>query len=331
MIIEERAYARAGLLGNPSDGYFGKTISIIVNNFSAQVTLYESPEIKIESQIQDINEFPNIFSLIENIKLHGYYGGDRLIKAAIKTFAEYCLQNNVKIENKNFTIRYGSSIPRQVGLAGSSAIVTAALRALTKFYNVKIPLEILPTIALEAEAGELGITAGLQDRVIQAYEGCVYMDFDKKFLETENHGKYERLTPAIVDNLYIAYKLELGKVSGAVLNDLRSRYDHGDGEVIETLREIASLAEKGKQLVTDGNIDGLNILINRNFDLRRKIMIISQSNLELIQTARACGASAQFAGSGGSIIGFYSNNEMLTKLIIEMKRLKARVIKPFIF
>ena len=331
MIIEERAYARAGLLGNPSDGYFGKTISIIVKNFSAQVTLYESPEIKIESQIQDINEFPNIFSLIENIKLHGYYGGDRLIKAAIKTFAEYCLQNNVKIENKNFTIRYGSSIPRQVGLAGSSAIVTAALRALTKFYNVKIPLEILPTIALEAEAGELGITAGLQDRVIQAYEGCVYMDFDKKFLETENHGKYERLTPAIVDNLYIAYKLELGKVSGAVLNDLRSRYDHGDGEVIETLREIASLAEKGKQLVTDGNIDGLNILINRNFDLRRKIMIISQSNLELIQTARACGASAQFAGSGGSIIGFYSNNEMLTKLIIEMKRLKARVIKPFIF
>ena len=30
MIIQTRAYARAGLIGNPSDGYFGKTISFIL-------------------------------------------------------------------------------------------------------------------------------------------------------------------------------------------------------------------------------------------------------------------------------------------------------------
>ena len=28
MAVESVAYARAGLMGNPSDGYFGKTISI---------------------------------------------------------------------------------------------------------------------------------------------------------------------------------------------------------------------------------------------------------------------------------------------------------------
>jgi glucuronokinase len=331
MIIEERAYARAGLVGNPSDGYFGKTISIIIKNFGAHVTLYQSPELKIEPQIQDTSEFPNIYSLIESIRIHGYYGGDRLIKAAIKTFAEYCQQNNLRIENKNFTVRYSSTIPRQVGLAGSSAIVTATMRALTKFYNIEIPLEIFPAIVLKVEAGELGITAGLQDRVIQAYEGCVYMDFDKKLLETKHHGRYERLTPPILENLYIAYKVELGKVSGTVLNDIKTRFDRGDTEVIETLREIASLAEQGKTLLPDGNIDALNALINRNFDLRRKIMKISDSNLEMVQTARDCGASASFAGSGGSIVGFYENNEMLTKLIIELKKLKARVIKPFIF
>jgi len=33
LIIRKRAYARAGLIGNPSDGYHGKTISIIVRNF----------------------------------------------------------------------------------------------------------------------------------------------------------------------------------------------------------------------------------------------------------------------------------------------------------
>ena len=43
MIIRTRAYARAGLAGNPSDGFFGKTISIIVKNYAAEVSLYETP------------------------------------------------------------------------------------------------------------------------------------------------------------------------------------------------------------------------------------------------------------------------------------------------
>jgi len=46
-IIRRRAYARAGLLGNPSDGYFGKTISVIVRNFAAEVVLYEWDQVEI--------------------------------------------------------------------------------------------------------------------------------------------------------------------------------------------------------------------------------------------------------------------------------------------
>jgi len=331
LIIEERAYARAGLLGNPSDGYFGKTISISVKNFGAQVTLYESPELKIEAQEQDINEYKNVSSLIERIKIHGYYGGDRLIKAAIKTFIEYCKQNQITIQNKNFTIRYHSNIPRQVGLAGSSAIITAAMRALIRFYGVKIPKQILPSIVLRAEIDELGISAGLQDRVIQTYEGCVYMDFEKAYLQKNGYGKYEKIQTDIFDKLYIAYKVELGKISGVVLNDIRERYERGDKELIETLQEIGNLAEQGKKLLQNGHLDELNKLINQNFDLRKMIMHINDSNMQLVQTARNVGASAKFSGSGGSIVGFYEDNEMLTRLIIEMKKINARVIKPFVF
>ena len=193
MIIESRAYARAGLLGNPSDGYFGKTISIIVKNFGAIVSLYQTPELVIEEMEVDKNRFRNIHHLTESIRRNGYYGGQRLIKAVIKRFCEYCEMSNIRLANKNFTIRYESSIPRQVGMAGSSAIVTATIRALMQFYDVQIPIDILPTIVLSAETEELSINAGLQDRVIQTYEGCVYMDFNKKHLEKFNHGKYERL------------------------------------------------------------------------------------------------------------------------------------------
>jgi len=331
MIIETRAFARAGLLGNPSDGYFGKTISIIVRNFGAHISLYETPELHIEPMDQDLNIYKNIHDLVESVNLTGYYGASRLVKASIKKFAEYCLENDIKLNGKNFTVRYHSSIPRQVGLAGSSAIVTATFRALMTFYKVPIPEELLPSIILATEVEELGINAGLQDRVIQVYEGCVYMDFERKNLEKKGFGKYEKLDPRLLPRLYIAYKTNLGKVSGAVFNDLKARYEKGDQRALNSLNRIAALAEEGKEVIMKRDYKRLSELMNENFDERQKAMSISDSNLELVQTARECGASAKFTGSGGSIIGIYKDDDMLKKLIIELKAINARVIKPHIF
>jgi glucuronokinase len=330
MIIETRAYARAGLLGNPSDGYFGKTLSIIVRNFGAVVTLYESPSLVIEEQAVDTNRFSSIYHLSEQISLTGYYGGARLLKAAIKKFCDYCEKNQVRLARKNFTLRYQSSIPRQVGLAGSSAIITATIRALMQFYRVSIPQPFLPTLILEVEKEELGINAGLQDRVIQVYEGCVYMDFKKEYMEKHHHGIYESLDPNKLPRLYIAYKTQLGKESGKIFNDIRQRYDQGDQLVHSVLDEIAGLAEKGKEALEKGRTEVLPDLINHNFDLRCRIMRISESNQEMVRIARECGASAKFSGSGGAIIGTYANDAILRKLIIRSKEINARVIKPYI-
>ena len=330
MIIESRAYARAGFLGNPSDGYFGKTISIIVRNFGAVVTLYESPSLIIEEQEEDLNQFRSIYHLSEKVSLTGYYGGARLLKATIKKFCDYCEKNHIRLASKNFTLRYQSSIPRQVGLAGSSAIVTATVKALMRFYNVKIPMPLIPSLILAVEKEELGINAGLQDRVIQVYEGCVYMDFNEEYMSKHQHGIYEPIDPAKLPRLYIAYKTQLGKESGKVLNDIRQRYDQGDEHVRSVLSEIAGLAERGKEALIKGDTELLFELINRNFDLRTQIMNISESNKEMVRIARECGASAKFSGSGGAIIGTYTNDEMLHKLIFRLKEINARVIKPYI-
>lgn len=330
MIIETRAYARAGLLGNPSDGYFGKTISISVRNFGAHVSVYHTPELKIEPQIQDLHEYKNINDLVESVNLHGYYGGDRLIKAAIKKFHDYCHSKNIRLESKNFTVRYLSTIPRQVGLAGSSAIITSCMRALMKFYHVEISDKNFPSLVLSTEVDELGINAGLQDRVIQTYEGCVYMDFNRKIMEKFNHGKYVHLEPDLLPKLYIAYRLDMGKESGVVLNNVKVRYEQGDPVVIDTLEQIGELARKGKTALENRDYTTLHTLMDQNFDLRRKIMNIREADLALIETARKCGASAKFAGSGGSIIGMYRDDKMLNHLKVELRNVKARVIKPFI-
>ena len=47
-MIETYGYARAGFLGNPSDGYFGKTLSFAMSNFRARVLLYPSGRLEIK-------------------------------------------------------------------------------------------------------------------------------------------------------------------------------------------------------------------------------------------------------------------------------------------
>ncbi|MCP4726737.1 MAG: GHMP kinase [bacterium] len=328
MTIKTTSFARAGLLGNPSDGYYGKTISVIVKNFSANVILRESRDLEIKQNESDLCRYSSLNELVRNLGITGYYGGTRLIKAVIKTFHDYCTLNKIILENKNFTIEYSTTIPRQIGLGGSSAIVTAALRALMEFYGVKISIEIQPNIILSAEKDELAINAGLQDRVIQVYEGCVYMDFNKDNMDETKYGIYEKIDPGLLTNLFIAYKTDLGKVSGSALSSLQSRFESKDPSVIKALNEIANLAVKGKQTLMDQNMIELSNLMKENFYLRKQIMQINESNLEMIRTAEECGTAAKFAGSGGSVIGIYKDEKSYDKLVTEMKKINAEVIKP---
>ncbi len=330
MTIETHSFARAGFLGNPSDGYFGKIIAITVKDFRAKVLLQESYELMIQSHEDDIPVYKDMQELVKKVDLYGYYGGVRLIQATIKRFFEYCQHQNIQLEKKNFTIRYSSDIPRQLGLGGSSAIIAAAIRALMQFYEVEIPLEALPTLILEVEREELGINAGFMDRVIQVYEGCVYMDLNQDIIEEKGHGIYERLDAQLLPPLYLAYKPALGKVSGHVLNDIRQGFDRGDAFVHETLHRIAEKAEIGKKALQDGDFDLIYDLMNENFDLRSQIMRISKSNMEMIKMARQCGASAKFAGSGGSIIGVYRDKDIFSCLVAELEKIGAKVIKPTI-
>ena len=244
MIIRTQAFARAGLVGNPSDGYFGKTISFVVRNFRAEVVLYESPELEILPNTRDHSKFAGISQLAEDVRQFGYYGGIRLLKATIKRFHDHCQEQGIRLHDRNFTLRYSTDIPSQVGLAGSSAIITACLRALMAFYGVSIPKHAQPNLILSVEVKELGIPAGLQDRVIQVYEGLVFMDFNKSLLDTQGHGRYEELDPRLLPRLYVAYRRELAEGTEVFHNDIRGRFNRGEPMVVEAMKFWAGLAEE---------------------------------------------------------------------------------------
>jgi len=330
MLIHTHAYARAGLVGNPSDGYFGKTISIIVQNFRCRVTLYESPRLMIVPGHRDKVDFESVEDLVAFVEESGYYGAARLVKATIKKFHDYCTQHRIPLEPRNFTIEYATNIPLRVGLAGSSAIVTATMRALMQFYGVDIPKPALPGLILSAETDELKITAGLQDRVVQVYEGCVYMDFRRDLLESQGYGQYEPLDPALLPPLFIAYHDALSEGTEVAHSPVRERWLAGEPKVIETMNRIASLAERSRELILTGRGVEIGPLLDENFDLRANLYAISAGNRELIERARREGAHVHFAGSGGAVVGVCRDDAMFDHLAHSYAQMGARILKPII-
>lgn len=327
-MIETFAYARAGLLGNPSDGYYGKTIALIVRNFRARVLLYPSARLEIKPSKADMPVFESLDDLYSVTRWRGYYGGIRIIQALIVRFIDYCVDQEIELENRNFTIEYESTIPLRLGMGGSSSIITAALRALCRYYEVEIPLPVQARLVLETETKELGVPAGPQDRVIQVYEGLVYMDFAREYMEGRGYGHYEPLDPVLLPHLFVAYRTSLSEGTEVFHSNIRQRWFSGDPEVVGAMNTWASYAEQGRRALLDHDYATLNRLINANFDLRTKLYHISRENIEMVETARACGAAATFTGSGGAIVGTYTDDAMYQQLTEAFRRIGVGIVKP---
>ncbi len=329
-MIETYAYARAGLLGNPSDGYFGKTIALTARNFRARVLLYPSARLEIKPSKADMPVFESLDDLYATTRWRGYYGGIRIIQALLVRFMDYCREQGFELDNRNFTVEYETTIPLRLGMGGSSSIIIAALRAVAQYFGVDIPLPIQAKLALETETKELGVPAGPQDRVIQVYEGLVYMDFARDLMETRGYGEYERLDPALLPDIYVAYRTSLSEGTEVFHNKVRERWNRGDPDVVNAMKRWADIAAEGREALAARDYDRLNRLIDENFDLRRRIYRIDPGNIEMIETARAAGASANFAGSGGAIVGAYPDEAVYRRLEDAMKRIGVAVIKPVI-
>lgn len=320
MIIERSTYSRMGLLGNPSDGFGGKTLTVQVRDFAAILRLWESPELTIRRHPRhDPFVFESLAELHRIAEEDGYYGGTRLLYAACKRFYEYCTDNGVPLREANFTIEYDTTIPRQVGLGGSSAIVVGALQCLMQFHGLterEIPRELQPQLALSVEQ-ELGIKAGLQDRVAQVYGGLTYMDFAPEYMREHGHGLYEKLALDLLPELYLAYIPHSTTSSGKAHNLIHYRYDNGDPEVRGAMAQFARYADLGHAALEAGDVEEFGRLMDRNFDLRRRIYgdeVIGEGNLEMIGMARDFGLPAKFTGSGGAITGVLSEGVDVTEV-----------------
>lgn len=338
--IKHRAYARVGLLGNPSDAYFGKTLSFGLANYWAEVTLTPSPSLIIKPHpIHDPQCFSSLAQLVKRVEDEGYYGGVRLILAICKKFYLYCSSYNISLHSGNFSLSYDTNIPRQAGLSGSSAIVCAALSCMLEFYNVTnmVKVQERPSLILSAEE-EIGILAGLQDRVVQVYGGLVYMDFNKHIMESTGHGLYTPMDASLLPVLYLIHTANPSD-SGKVHSTVRRRWLDGDVSVRQTMERVAELALLGRSALQNSDYHELARLMNLNFDLRRKMFgddVLGAINIQMVEVARSVGAACKFTGSGGAVVAFCPDGPDQVKRLEEACKVagftmeQALVAPPFI-
>lgn len=329
-MILASAPARVGLLGNPSDGYGGRTLGLAVPRFEATVEIEPADHLEIVQLDDDRPRWHSVPDLVERVDRHGYGTGPQLLAATIRTLADVASS----IEHSGLSrlagrISYRTTIPRSVGLAGSSALVVAAIRAIGQVTGLELPPAVLASVALRVETEQMGITAGLQDRVVQSLGGLVAMNFGE--METEarfgvSHGQYRQLDPTALPPLFLAYRDGAAEPSDGYHRRLRRRYEEGDAVVRDTLHHLAGLAVEGEAALRWQDGTRFGELLGENMTLRRRLGPLPDAQLALIEAADQAGAPATFAGSGGAIVGAYTDTDHLDRITAALGALEAEVV-----
>jgi glucuronokinase len=264
-----QAFARAALAGNPSDGYRGAVVAIAFGQRRAAATATAGP--------------PHSGASCEPAA--------ELVSATIRRFVA-----ELDPDAHDLAVRWSSDIPRSVGLGGSSAIVIAVLRALCRLREVTLAPAVLAELALSIERDDLDIAAGLQDRVAQTHGPLTFMDF------APTPPVYTPLEPAALPPLLIAWRPAGSGASGAVHAPLRDRFEAGEPAVHAAMQALAGHARAAARALRDGDRPALRAAVDGSFDVRRSILALDPLHVEMIQTARAAGAAANYSGSGGAIV-----------------------------
>ena len=270
IMIETFGYARAGMLGNPSDGYFGKTLVFRDVELARPCPgLSQRPpgDQAVQggpSRLRKPRRSVSDYALAGLLRRHPHHPGtdrafDRVLPRAGDRTPGPQFHTGIRVRR----FRSGS------GWAGRAPSSPRRCGRFVSITDVEIPLPIQANLVLETETRELNVPAGLQDRVIQAYHGLVYMDFSRDLMEARGYGEYERLDPGLLPNIYVAARTSLSEGTEVFHSNLRERWRRGDPEVVGRHAHLGGLCRRGQSdCLLRRDYARLGELINANFDLR---------------------------------------------------------------
>ena len=289
------APGRAGIVGNPTDMYGGAVLACSVP-LRAWVEIEAAPTLTLETGDQTAT-----IRGMDDLRPRG----DRFDLA--RSIFRY-----LKLPEMHAAIRFGSEIPIQSGLAGSTALLVAMVRAILAWLDRHPHLYQLAETARFIELNYLEVVCGYQDAYMTTFGGLNYLDFrGKQFyrtLEAELFGTVERLGDVAPALPFVLGHTGVQHHSGAVHKPLRERWLEGESEVVAAYERITELAAIGKRALLTADWDALADAMNENHAIQRGLGGSGPENERLIAAALAAGApGAKLAGAGqgGTIIALW--------------------------
>ncbi|HBZ70818.1 MAG TPA: hypothetical protein DEP35_14225 [Deltaproteobacteria bacterium] len=294
------APGRAGVLGNPTDQYGGSQISCSVG-LRARVTLVEAPKLVLASQDQEctIETPPELELRGDPLDLA------RAVLAEVGPLVPPC------------RIEWTSEIPLQSGLAGSTALVVALVRACLAWQRRMMRPHAIAELARHIESARMGVVCGFGDQYMAVFGGLRYLDFRGKahgeVLKPPRYATVEALDPFVPSLPFALGVTGVRHHSGSVHKPIRERWLAGDPEVVAGYARMAELAREGKVALLSDDLRRFGELMNENHDLQRGFGGSGESNERLISAALqagALGAKLAGAGDGGTIIALWPDGDV---------------------
>jgi glucuronokinase len=318
--IIERVRARAALAGNPSDGFGGAVFAVPVPAFTTTATL---------------NPTNHGYELVDDhtgtTRFERWLDIEREV-ASLDTTSPHCLMLGAiaAVAGRRGTVQplrlaVNTTIPMSVGLAGSSAIVIASIRALLRAAGDSMDSDVLALTALAVETDRLGITAGLQDRVVQVHDRPMLMRFDPKSA-LAGPGAFAPVRAGSDFRLIVAVRPTVSESSEVVHGDLRARFLAGDTAVTVRMPMLAQHAVEAAEAYGSGDAGRLGAAMDATFDIRASMIDLAPDHVEIVEMARAQGAHANYTGSGGAIVALCPTSSIESATRQSLKSLGCTVV-----
>lgn len=271
--------ARAALAGNPSDGFGGAVVAMAVPSLCATVTCEPaagssglSPSSGLSSELAVLVDAAH------------RVGERRFGRQLIGSWS------------------VSSSIPREVGLSGSSAIVIGVLRCQAELAGVDVDANELAVLALKVEAQELGWNAGLQDRLVQAHGGLIAMDFAPGVAVSTPAGPagaVERLESDIARDAVLVWRSATAESSHLS----HSRVDRSAPRVVLAMERSADAARRCADALRNGDRVALGECMATTWACRLEAYDVRPEHRRLVEDyAVMPGVAVNQAGSGGAVL-----------------------------
>jgi galactokinase/mevalonate kinase-like predicted kinase len=284
------APARANLVGNPSDLYGGAVLGCAVP-LRARVAIEPADHLVLASAGEEVR-----VGSADALALRG----DRFDVARAALRDELERAGGLPAAR----IAYDSEIPFGSGLAGSTALLVALLRALAARRGEAPSLYALAERSRAVERRLLGVACGWVDHYLCGFGGLRYVDLRGKERDDPPPGApyatVEDLAPHVPALPFVLAFTGVAHHSGSVHAPIRARWERGEPEVVAAYQRMAAIAREGKAALLAGDWPALGALLDENHALTRALGGSGEADERLIAAARAAGApGAKLAGAGG--------------------------------